>query len=454
MTSSDTPHILLINPWIHDFAAYDFWARPLGLLYLGAILRRHGLKVTLIDCLDRFHPKANRSDGSDVSSKTRADGRGPYLKTRIAVPAGLNNISRHFSQYGIKPEWFMDDLTNLRHQPNLILVTSGMTYWYTGLMETIRLIRRIFPGTPVVVGGTYATLCHAHAAANIGADLVVPGQAESKILDIVAGFTGFRPSLAFNPENMDTWPYPALDLQRNIPYVPLLTSIGCPFSCSYCASRFLNPYRKVRSPKQIVEEINYWFQQYGVINFAFYDDALLTNRKNHVQPFLESLIEEKIKVHFHTPNALHIREIDRYTAQLMYRTGFQTIRLGLETAVFENRKNLDKKVTESEFKQAIGHLKNAGFQKHQIGAYLLVGLPEQTMDSVIRSINIVKAAGITPVLAHYTPIPHTRMWGSAVNVSRYDIESEPLFTNNAIFPCRRETFSWETLTRLKHLAAG
>jgi hypothetical protein len=34
--------ILLINPWIHDFAAYDFWLKPLGLLYLGGLLRQNG----------------------------------------------------------------------------------------------------------------------------------------------------------------------------------------------------------------------------------------------------------------------------------------------------------------------------------------------------------------------------------------------------------------------------
>ncbi len=454
LNHSDVPHILLINPWIHDFAAYDFWARPLGLLYLGAILRHHGLKVTLMDCLDRFHPKANRSDKSDVSQKTKPDGRGPYLKTRIPVPVGLKEVPRHFSRYGIKPEWFMNDLASLRHKPDLILVTSGMTYWYTGLQETILLIRRIFPETPVVAGGIYATLCHDHAKTKIGADLVVQGQAEHKILDIITRFTGFRPSLAFNPEDLDTWPYPAFDLQRKIPYVPILTSIGCPFSCSYCASRFLNPFRKVRSSDQVVEEIKYWNRQYGIVNFAFYDDALLIDSQNHVQPILESIIREKIKVRFHTPNALHIREIDRETAQLMYRAGFQTIRLGLETAVFEKRKDFDKKVTENEFKQAIKHLRGAGFNRHQIGAYLLVGLPEQSIESVSLSIKIVKHAGISPVLAHYTPIPHTRMWKSATRISRYDLKSDPLFTNNAIFPCQREKFSWQTLTQLKHLAVG
>jgi hypothetical protein len=42
--------ILLINPWIHDFAAYDFWLKPLGLLYLGGLLRQNGHQIHFIDC--------------------------------------------------------------------------------------------------------------------------------------------------------------------------------------------------------------------------------------------------------------------------------------------------------------------------------------------------------------------------------------------------------------------
>ena len=136
----------------------------------------------------------------------------------------------------------------------------------------------------------------------------------------------------------------------------------------------------------------------------------------------------------------------------MYRAGFETIRLGLETAAFEERNKLDRKVTENEFRRSVACLLTAGFEKEQIGAYLLVGLPGQDMKSVIRSIEVVKNSGITPVPAHYSPIPHTRLWKKAVESSRYDLESDPVFTNNAIFPCSRDEFSWQTLSRLKHLA--
>ena len=70
----------------------------------------------------------------------------------------------------------------------------------------------------------------------------------------------------------------------------------------------------------------------------------------------------------------------------------------------------------------------------------------------IERISVVKNAGVTPVIAHYTPIPHTAMWPVAVAASRYDLEADPIYTNNAIFPCQSESFSWEVLTRLKNLA--
>jgi hypothetical protein len=46
-------NILLVNPWIYDFAAYDFWLAPLGLLSLAAFLRKNGYDIRMIDCLRR-----------------------------------------------------------------------------------------------------------------------------------------------------------------------------------------------------------------------------------------------------------------------------------------------------------------------------------------------------------------------------------------------------------------
>ncbi len=444
---TDAPHILLVNPWIHDFAAYDFWAKPLGLLVLAALLRRHGCSVSYVDCLDRFHPRAPAADPQ------RRCGRGPYLKTRLPKPAQLPDVPRRFSRYGIKPEWLRQDLQSLR-RPDLILVTSMMTYWYAGVQETIAVLRDVFADAPVILGGIYATLCRDHARLTAGADRVVGGAAEAGLLDILAEVTGFRPAARFDPQDLDTYPHPAHELQHRIAYVPLLTAKGCPFACAYCAAKLLNPERLTRSPEGVVDEISRWHRDVGVRDFVFYDDALLMQAEHHALPILEAVIRRCPKLRFHTPNALHIRWIAPTVARLMKRAGFETVRLGLETAGPSRRPEREQKVTAAEFHRAAACLKQAGFEKHQLGAYLLAGLPGQSFAEVATSIQIVKDTGVTPIPAYYSPIPHTDLWPAAVAASRYDLTADPLFTNNAILPCRKESFSWATITRLKTLAAA
>lgn len=444
--TGDIPHILLVNPWIHDFAAYDFWAKPAGLLTIAAILRHHGLTVSYIDCLDRFHPRAPSSDPQ------LRYGRGPYLKTRIPKPFGLNDVSRNFSRYGIKPHWLKEDLLKCG-RPDLVLVTSLMTYWYPGVRETIKMIRSVFPQTPIVLGGIYARLCHDHARKHSGADHVTAATAEKGLFALVKKLSGYSVTRAFRAANLDSYPYPALDLQTRINYVPILTSRGCPFHCAYCASRLLEPELMRRSPESVIEEIKYWHKKYELSDFVLYDDAFLVDAENHAIPILEGILDTDIKVRFHTPNAVHIRGISKRTARLMYKAGFTTLRLGLESVEFDHRQEIDRKVSDDEFKRAVKCLLEAGFDKNQVGAYLLVGLPGQKFSSIEYSIQTVKQIGITPVPAYYTPIPHTALWPKAVAASRYAIESDPIFTNNAIIPCSKESFSWKSISRVKEICS-
>ena len=441
----DVPHILLVNPWIHDFAAYDFWARPLGLLYLAAFLRHRQLAVSYLDCLDRFHPRAPAAD-----PRVRF-GRGPYLKTAISKPPGLSHVPRTYSRYGILPGWMMEDLSRIP-EPDLVLVTSMMTYWYPGVRETISRLKERFPRAPVVLGGIYATLCRDHARSHCGADRVVAGAAEDRLPEILAEAAGLRISETPGSQNLDSYPFPALDLQRCIPFVPLLTTRGCPFACPYCASAVLEPRMRRRSMASVMAEIAYWHRKFEVRDFVFYDDALLVDAPRHALPLFEAIAASGMKLRFHTPNAVHVREISLPVARLMRRIGFETLRLGVETADFGSSRRLDRKLGREDFLRAVRHLKAAGFSGRQVGAYLLAGLPGQSWREVASSIEVVRASGITPVIAHYTPIPHTALWEEARRSSRYDLAADPVFTNNAVVPCRREAFSWQELSKLKQLS--
>jgi len=417
-------------------------------LSIAAILRQKGLKVSFIDCLDRFHPK------EPSATKVLWDGRGPFRKTEINLPKGLENTDKKYCRYGIKPQWFAEDLKNNK-KPDLIFVTSLMTYWATGVKETIEMVKKVYPDVPIVLGGIYASLCYEHAIKDTLADLVIKGAGEHQLGKIIKNFTGF--DLDDNNisdlygDNLDALPFPALDLQNKIAYAPILTSRGCPFSCEYCASSYLEPKLRQRSPENVFKEIQHWHQKYGVKNFAFYDDALLVNSRQYAFPLFEKIIASKMDIWFHTPNALHIKAITKQAADLMFRAGFKTIRLGLETTNFSKERSHDIKVAENEFYNAVENLKTAGFEEKQIGAYLLCGLPEQNLDEVEISMQLVKQTGIQPVLAYYTPIPHTPMWESAVKHSKFDLMEHPVFTNNTLFPCVNSNIDLKRISQLKKL---
>ena len=173
-------------------------------------------------------------------------------------------------------------------------------------------------------------------------------------------------------------------------------------------------------------------------DFAFYDDALLIDSSRHIVPILEKVRSKTVDVRFHTPNALHVKEITPSIARLLYTSGFKTIRLGLETSDMNMHKALDKKVSMGDFEIAVKNLIKAGYTKKDIGAYILIGLPEQSVESVFETVRFADKAGAMPYLAEYSPLPETPLWESSVSCSRYDLESDPIFQNNCLLSCWNE----------------
>ena len=429
-----SPHILLINPWITDFASYNFWIRPLGLLNIASLLRENGFQVTLIDC-------------TDSSIKTKKYGNGKFLKTRIDKPLPLKSIPRYYSQYGIPVEILLKRLSMLEEKPDLIGFASGMTYWYPGVFKVIEIAKKFFENVPTMLGGIYATLCNEHAKKHSGVDIVFNGSGQFDVLKLISEITRFpiRQSEFYT----NSIPYSAFDLYPQLNYICIITSKGCPYRCTYCASPFLEKGFSRKDPCRVVDEIEYWTSKYGVKNIAFYDDALLVERSRHFIPIMKELIKREISCNFHLPNAIHIREIDEETAVLLFRGGFKTIRLGFETSNETTQIETGGKVDNQEFRQAIRNLKRAGYSGEEIGVYLLVGLPEQRAGDVEEGIAFVKESGANPMLVEYSPIPHTPLFEKAKKTSQFDLENEPLFHNNSILPCQWDGFTMADYRRLK-----
>lgn len=436
IASKSRPSLLLINPWIYDFAAYDFFARPLGLLYLAGYLERCGYEINLVDCL-----------GAPLV-RSGPFGTGRFPKEILPTPPPLQGIPRRYGRYGISEREFRRRLSRLP-APAAILVTSLMTYWYLGVAAVIAIAREHFPRTPVILGGIYATLCPRHARRHTGADVVIQGAGERELLTHLRDCTGS--GIEASPESgPDALPYALLHLLPRLSFIPLLTSRGCPFQCDYCASRLLQPRFATRRPQDVVEELLYWQDRLGLMDVAFYDDALLYQVETHLLVILEELARRGRSFRFHTPNAVHARFITPEVAGWLKRSHFATLRLGVETTA-TGPARLDRKLAAGELEEALANLKVAGFTGKDIGVYLLMGLPEQEDRDLEASIRRVLELGATPVLAQYSPLPGTALWPRAAAASRYDLEAEPLFHNPSIFPCWPE-FSWERLTRLKNLA--
>ena len=191
--------MLLVNPPIFDFTAYDFWLRPYGLLRVAAQLQ-HACRLSYYNFL--------------ISTRRDSWGRGRYDGREIQKPEYLRDIPRIFRRFGRPRSEFREFLA--AQSFHAVLIQTSMTYWYPGVQEVINDIRELQPSAKIVLGGVYATLCPAHAR-SLSADLVITG----------ANLDPLWKLLSIEPE-MGTPYWPADETGVGI----LKISEGCPFRCT------------------------------------------------------------------------------------------------------------------------------------------------------------------------------------------------------------------------------
>jgi len=414
------------------------------------VLRECGYTVRLLDCLDRNHPRL-LSFQRLSHAKDRGDGTGHFYKEFIDKPTILQSVPRRYGRYGI-PYFLVQKEVNTFTTPDVIFVTSGMTYWYPGVLEMISLLKQRFPKVPVILGGIYASLFPEHARKKSGADEVICGAGEQACLRIADEITG-NPSDAHRYREMADLPGPAYDLYPRMDSVALLTSHGCPYRCPFCASRILSGEYRRRQPSRVMEEIEWLHNVQDVRHFAFYDDALLYRKDEHLVPILEEIVARNMGVCFHTPNGIQPREMDDRLARLMHESGFKTIRLSYESKSRERQERMGLKVRDDDLIRAVGFLKEAGFDSRQLGSYVLMGLPGQDAGEVLESMVFVLSLGIQVNLASFSPIPGTPCWQEAVASGLLDADADPLLTNNSIYPLKSGDHDYDTFVALGTLAA-
>lgn len=407
------PKILLVNPPIYDFAAYDFWLKPYGMLRVGGILRPVA-ELSLFDYMDRLHP------AFDPAAKAKTDrySKGPYPFVKIPTPEPLKDIHRYYRRFGMPRQLFHEFLSN--NPFDFVFIQTVMSYWYPGYKEVVEDVRQFCPKAKIILGGFYATACGDHAN-TLGADVVISGDHFEPLYELL----GQKPAAAVQT--------PAWELYPRLDAAVMTLTRGCPFKCSYCFVPQSGQKFKTRPLDQCLAEIKH-LVNLGVKNIAFYDDALLHQSEQIISPFLRAVIDNQISVNFHTPNAMHARLITPELAKLMVQAGFKTFYLGFESHSEAFHKQTGSgKVVSDELAAAVAHLKAAGANPNLICAYEILGHPLGNVQQLEESMRFANSLGIRVMLSDFSPIPGTP---DGELCRKHTDLNEPLNHNKTAFPIR------------------
>jgi len=370
---------LLINPPVYDAQYWARWSQPAGLLRLAALLKHQGYHVDLVDCME--------TDAKGHVSKSRrlVDGQ-PQAVIR-------DDVSKPIYQFGLHWQEIERRLHALDEPPHEVWISSIMTYWWESTRDIVRLVRRTWPGSQIIVGGIYPTLAPQHARDHLGADVVFTGELR-------------------DASNLWT----DLSLYATPPtYAILTTSRGCPWDCHYCAARALNGgsnKMRERSPEDVLAEIEDKMGRFGIRRFGFYEDNALVLR-GHLQRILELIIERGHKLSLYAPEGFETRMLTEDLLRTMKRAGFEKVHLPFEALKWETNLGWNRRHSStSSFDQALDAAIRAGFRPRteEINAFVLFGLPDDKLEDILDGALYVHhtVGSIIPML--FTPVPGTHIY--------------------------------------------
>lgn len=257
----------------------------------------------------------------------------------------------------------------------------------------------------VVIGGIHASSLPEEALQH--ADQVVVGEGERVIVDVASGKIKDKIVYSKCIENLDEIPFPDYSLLKTpCRAANVMTSRGCPFSCSFCTtSRMFHPYRK-RTPDNVIEELRmYKNQGFKYVNF---EDDNFTADKERAKEILRKMIS----------NNLVFRETfffgrtdmanDEELLQLLHDAHLNRVLIGIESLNQKSLDNINKK-------QKISDIEKCGtaLVKHKIRliASLVLGLDDDSKEDMERGEKFcerINAYQFQPAIL--TPFPNTPVY--------------------------------------------
>lgn len=342
-----------------------------------------------------------------------------------------------------------------------MLGISGLTCESYMLHEAARLARLAIPEIPVIAGGPYPSSDPNTLLADRNIDVAVIGEGEETLLELartirdkgpawkkpdvlrsVHGivFRGDGGELVQSParkpiESLDDIPGPAWDTidpswywTRGSmstggvrPYMPVFTTRGCPFSCTYCHKLFSRAFR-ARTSEHVIDEILNLNKMYGVNDFEFLDDSINIDR-DRFRKILEGLASSGLKLTIHFPNGLRTDLLEEDDIRLIKRVGAGELSVAVETASPRlqkmTRKNLDlDKVSRNIDLLAQLRVFTRGF--------FMLGYPTETEAELLSTIDFAAHSQLHLASFHITnPFPGTQIYDEfkALGKLREDVHS-------------------------------
>jgi radical SAM superfamily enzyme YgiQ (UPF0313 family) len=342
--------------------------------------------------------------------------KGHQVQFIDALMLGYDNVKNYANGFIVGLEY--DDIVNLiESDSDFIGISVPFSQVAPIAHDLIAMIKAKYPDTKVVMGGVYPSTQPKYALTS-QADCIVVGDGEFALEQLMSGkpfeeVKGVYTSADKNRENfpsaswskdLDSIPWPDDDIHLIEKYyeisprarkgtrtAALVTSRGCPYKCTFCSVHPTAGYAfRCRSPRNIIDEIDFLNRKYGVTHLEIEDDNFTLNPKRTME-VLEGLVklnEKGAGLSWRTPNGVRIDSLEDETMKIIKKSGCSQLTLALEHGDQEMvkkvmNKNLNVNVAMKVFKMAAKHDVN-------VLIFVIAGFPQETLKRFNRGIKFLK----------------------------------------------------------------
>ena len=182
--------------------------------------------------------------------------------------------------------------------------------------------------------------------------------------------------------------YPKLYLAKKHPSVPILTSRGCPFNCTFCTAKQLSGLKwRFRSAENIIEELKILKNKYHIKEFQIWDDNFTLN-KERAKKFCDLLIKENLDLIWWCPNGVRLETLDKELLIKMKKSGCYAIAFGIESGSEKIQKDMNKNINFKHLREMVNFSYKLGFRTQ---GFFIIGYPTETREDILKTIKLAKS---------------------------------------------------------------